>query len=282
MVKISFAVLFAVMALGTNQAYADMCDDFKTSVKVEVLTQNISVQAGTEVKLPVKIAIGEDEARRWKFINLSTGLYNDIEGSRSSIDTFSLKFGDGGLEIPTEFSYQTTTAMGGAYKVGVMIYAQDKSYQGPCVIRVDPLPNLNVSISNQPENVDIDPPVLKTASFKQEAYKAGDTLEIAFQADDKSEICTVWKEQAGVCHSGTHFELQAVEGAETISFHTPTPIFKTKDPGSYLAVVPLSEEYATKDIKPGIYKVVHFMFRDIHGNSYDKLPSGLEIKVEFK
>lgn len=247
--KKSFLIPLSIFFLSTHLAHADICDDFKASVSIQALTTQVSVQAGEAIKIPVKITIGENEAKRWKYIDLSAGIHNDIEGSNSPFEASSIKFG-GDLEIPTEFSFQTTRAMGGEYKLGIMLYAQDKSYPGACVFNTDPLQNLKVEIKNKPENTDIDPPVLKTAKFKQKTYQAGDTLELFFQAEDKSDICTVWKEQNGVCNSGTHVELKSLENNDTISFHTPTPIFMTQDKGTYLATIPLSEEYATKVVSP--------------------------------
>lgn len=275
-----FVLLLLGITFGTC-AYADVCDDFKSSASIEALASEINVQAGSDIKLPIKITMDETQVKRWKYINFSAGLHNDIHGSRTSFDAYALRH-SGGSENPQELLFQTTTAMGGFYKVGAVIYAQDASYDGFCVMNQDLSSNLKIEIANKPELIDIHPPVLKNIQFKQEVYKAGDTLELVFQAQDKSDICTVWKEQSGMCHSGTHVELKAIDSDDTISFHTPTPIFKMAEQESYLALVPLSEQHATKDIKPGMYKLAHFMFRDVHGNFVDTVPEGLGIEVKFE
>lgn len=263
-------------------AFADMCDDFKSSVTVNTTATALTVKAGDKFSIPVKIDIDPVQAKRWTHIYMMSRAFNGITGSQSMSHTYILTGADGELDLPKSLDFQSSSNMGGFYKAGVVIYAQDKAYTGACEVNFQEIQDLKIELKNDPEKIDINPPVAKNIRFKKNSYGFLDTLEILFEADDKSEICSMWKAQSGSCKFGTHVELTAVDGAGIIAFHTPTPIFKTQDNKVFLAVVPLSEEYATQGIKSGVYKLTNFMFKDIYGNFFDEMPKDHDVTVEIR
>jgi hypothetical protein len=212
-------VIFISLSFIANRANADMCDDFKSSVTVEPLTTELSVKAGADINIPLKIKMSESEAKRWNEINMIYQLSNGIEGSKSYSDVVFIKDSGSEVNVPSNLILKTTEAMDGFYALDVTIYTRDSTYSNMCNVHFASLSRLKIEIKNTPERTDIIPPILTSAKFKQAVYKEGDTLELLFQAEDKSDICTVWKEQNGICHSGTQVILQKIDGNETIEFH---------------------------------------------------------------
>lgn len=279
--KIIFSSLIGILSLVGSSLYGDVCDDFKASVSAEVTINDLSSTAGNEVEIPITIIIDPGEAKNWLEINIMTSLFNEVKGSKGLFETYVIKTDQSELNLPKKLKFKTSENMAGGYYAGIHIYALSLSYPGLCRVRINKFPNFKISIKNDPEKIDIDPPTISGINFKKNTYKASETLEILFKAEDKSKICTIQKANDDECNLGTHVKLVSLEGNDEISLHTPTPIFKTKEKSVLLAVVPLSEEHTTEPIKPGVYKLVNFMFKDIYNNYFDELPTDSLVTVEI-
>ena len=111
------------------------------------------------------------------------------------------------------------------------------------MLKRTPDPKISLEVSNEPDKVDIDPPILRGLAFDKAVYQMKDEAVLSVQYDDKSPLC------------GFHLRCKAPAAPFLIRFENQ----KEKAVGTFL----VRQKYLSES-SPGVGKIT-VPLREIRG-----------------
>lgn len=271
MKKICFLIFFTNFV--SQISFANECDKLIDSIKIDVYSSHLKVNAGDKVILPVSIRVENyDSLSEWKSAAILVVSDNNIIGS-SLMDAW-IDLADAASLI----EMQSKDHMGGNYRFSLSLQARGHpSYSKYCLKNFDALNAFTLEVQNTPEKIDITPPKISQVSFRRNVYTIGETISIDFVLEDENAICTkdLIEMPTPVCEAISHVKLTSTSNLEK-EYHFSPQLVKT---GKNTYAVDLNPSDAKDAIRAGVYRLEILNNYDIHGNGDPRVPENEKAKV---
>jgi hypothetical protein len=231
------------------------------------------VRAGDFLNLDFSVNISDPRALdSWEEVELTAIFSNAIPGSAEISFPIQLKYRSEVRSFHGMIRTQIRENLGGMYQQRALQRLRaTRPGESDCSTSYSvPLPQRpEFRVENDPENVDIDPPILSQFTFQSSEVVAGSSVRLTFLAKDKSLLCTREAESQRKCVAKKwHQSVISTTGGNSLFFESK---LEQSESGQYYFDFKIPPQ-----APPGTYELNQIFVGDVHGNSVES-PRGVQI-----